>query len=180
MGSQSRINIQLPRALGDVASAGQFNRTMDALERAIPAIDPAKQLFAPGRAGAGVLQGQRFKVVSVALDYLVCNPWDGVNQDATQAVKVAKPPEIRGSETAWNGITYAGYSSDGQERTSTLDGNEETEVVVRGWIPGDEVFAERGWAGGTGVSYIGADGIEYAIEWMARSGGRMWSKKTGT
>lgn len=128
-------------------------------------------------------QVQRFRIVTVAKDWLVCRTWDGTALGETD-VYVAKDPMLRGSVTAFDTATYSGYNSTYTERTSSISGqDDETQVVVPKYLTtadtGDDnvrdIYAARNPGGGTGVYRDEAQTVE--LEWLEIRPARMWAKK---
>ncbi len=96
-------------------------------------------------------QRQRFVIKSITDDYLVCHTWDGTTEGTVDEY-VAKPPELRHSRTAWNGIAFTAYSLSLQKCTATKSSVVETWYVTPIYVVGDELTADGGISGGTGVT----------------------------
>lgn len=93
---------------------------------------------------------QRLKIVSIAGDYLICNPFKGAAPDTTSQIQVAKPFELRRSVVAWNGLTFT-YTGD-QARTATSGSDTEDQVVVPLYVAGDIILAAKNIIGGVDVT----------------------------
>lgn len=118
---------------------------------------------------------RQFKVTEVLQDYLVCLPWDGV-AEGTALTYVAKPPTLRASVTARNGITYTGVSTNGQTRTATSGSDSETQVIIPTYLLGDVLYAVRNVKGGTGVTRE-AGGADVPVVWQDLNvDGRQWAE----
>ena len=94
-----------------------------------------------------------YVIISIQEDYLTCQDTDG------DKVYIAKPPLLRKATTDGYGnnlwspprnvtnqtytITYGTYSPDAQHRTATrsVDGYEETQIIVDSYQPNDIIFA---------------------------------------
>jgi hypothetical protein len=122
-------------------------------------------------AGGGGAEIKRYRVKSVAANYLVCRTWDGAAEGGAD-VKVAKPPELRhvASEVV-EGVTIS-YTY--QSRANNLDGQRlagaagfatQTEIVIPVWRVNSEIWAMKP-AGGTGVTEAAWLDLNVA--------GRMW------
>ncbi len=122
----------------------------------------------------GAQASRRFRVKSVAGDWLVCRTWNGEKEGDTD-VLVAKSFLLRRSRwdgVLHNGVTYT-YTSD-VERTATNGTATETQVVVPAYVVGDEVWATRNCLGGTGVWTP----EEEQLVWLDDNrDGRAWAKK---
>lgn len=108
----------------------------------------------------------RFRIFSVAGDYIVCTRvFDSAL--ATQTTAVAKPPILRNSVTSLSGVTYTYDFVD--SRTADNGSSTEEQVIVTPYITGLDIVAIR-VRGGTGVAN--------APVWMDLNvDGRMWAKE---
>lgn len=119
---------------------------------------------------SGAQESRRFRVKSIAGDYLVCRTWNGEKEGDTD-VKVAKRWRLR--RTPFDGLTDAAgrsyaYTSD-VERVVTQGGLTETQVVVPAYEVDEEIEARSAPTGGTGVTD--------APKWLEHGEGRAWAKK---
>lgn len=128
---------------------------------------------------AGVGAGRRMRVKAVYADYLKCRRWDGQAEGPTD-IYVAKPFTLR--VTGWDGatrdgITYSGYTTDGQQRYATDGQTSETQLLTPPYVaaggswPGDEITAIPAHTGlldpaGQPITLIdaGNDGRQFAWE----------------
>jgi hypothetical protein len=130
-----------------------------------------------GGKGAAPVGAQRFRVKSVASDYLTCHFWDGTTE-AGSDVKIAKPPELRHSLASQtiNGVavTYDTFAISGGVCTRTAHpagAADQLEMVlpvyqIAGAGADAEIWADQP-AGGTGVAA--------AADWMdTNRDGRAW------
>lgn len=117
-------------------------------------------------AGVGV-RVQRFQLVSVGTDHLVCRLLDGATV-GTEDVLVAKPYLLRASITARGGLTYS-YSSS-TARTADDGSSTEDQVVTPAYVAGDEIIATL-VRGGTGVTVAGVP-----LLWREINEGRAWAQ----
>jgi len=116
---------------------------------------------------------RRFKIASVAGNYLVCNPYavDGT-VITSQSINIARPYELQTSLAAWNGLTFS--YTDNQSRSATDGTNTEPQVIVPAYVVGDQIMAECMPHGGTGVT----DSSGKKVNWMdSNRGGRAWAKQ---
>ncbi len=149
----------------DKLTAKRWNEPVDAVNQLLRGSGGGRQV-SPAKAARPTVQ--RFRVVSVGLDVLVCNTWDGTTSGA-EAVDVALPYLLR--RTPFDGGTRDGVSyvyTSNTERSATDGINNETQIITPAFVAGDEVWADAAWAilGGTGV-----DGTE----WLARNDTRAWA-----
>lgn len=112
---------------------------------------------------------RRLVVAAIAPDYLTCYAFDGLTT-GDAPLYVARPPRLRGSEAArtfaGGTVSYSGVNATGTARTATLpDDSTESQVIVPEYVVGDELFAVRNLAGGTGVTRT-AGGASHAVEWL--------------
>lgn len=116
--------------------------------------------------GAGV-RVQRFQLVSVATDHLVCRLLDGATV-GTANVLVAKPYLLRASIAARGGLTYTYTSS--TERTADDGSGTEDQIVTPAYVAGDEIVATL-VRGGTGVTVASVP-----VLWLELNQGRAWAQ----
>ena len=155
---------------GDPLTKGSLNRTVDTLNTLIDGVAGVNQVRAGPERGS---RTARYQVVSVAGDYIVGRRLDMDSTVYTVLVAIAKPYLLRNSITARAGITYTYAGID--ERTADDGATTEDQVVVPSWAVDDEILAEAGVTGGTGV-VLGTVPDDYALLWIARSDGRAWAK----
>jgi len=119
---------------------------------------------------------RQFKIRTIAVDYLECVPWDGVTE-GENLTYIAKPPTLRGSVAARDGVTYSGvHAQNGLTRTATLGAATENQIVVPNYLVGDVVMGARNVKGGVGVSRTVA-GKQVALLWVDLNvDGRQWAK----
>lgn len=129
---------------GEPLAASKLNESVDALGLIIQYLGSA-----PLPKGASVAVIATFEVVSVAGDYVTAKRVMG-SQTANVATNVAKPRSIRNSVTARGSATYSYTGTD--ERTATVGGDTEDQVVVPAFTVGDQFLAVRVPSGGTGVT----------------------------
>lgn len=91
---------------------------------------------------------QQFKILEIADDYLVCNPYDGETQLAEE-ILVARPYLLRMSLASWNGLTFTYV--DEQSRVATLGAETEDQTIVPQYVVGDIIYGLQGIFGGTAV-----------------------------
>jgi hypothetical protein len=136
---------------GDRLSAGKHNRLVDLASRDTQGagnfVDSTGSR-SRNRSGIGGLP-IRMRVKAVKKNFLECKEYDGENE-GTETIKVAKPYTLRGSLTSYDGVTFSGYSTDGQSRTATIGATTESQVINPKWIVDCEIKA-IGVIGGTGV-----------------------------
>lgn len=170
----------LEKTQGIIPSAQQHNQAVRALERMAGGVQPGQQVFGDGANLIFVRKG-RFVVVEIFGDYISANPINEGNEINTdQLIYIAKPYLIRNSITSRNGKTYSTFSNASGLQQRANDTDSETQVVIPTYVTGDQVYAETGIIGGTGVTYEVA-GVSYRVIWQdATEGGRAWSKKNGT
>ena len=163
------------------APAAKFRRgqpaTAEALNGALAPLNALLQGTAPGstaaRGTAIGLRVARFQIASNAGDYLTAYRVLADDTLATEVTYLAKPPQLRNSVAALGSATYTYSATD--TRTATVGGDTESQVVVPAWTIGEEIRAEAGILGGTGVTVTLA-GIATALQWEARTAGRAWAK----
>lgn len=114
----------------------------------------------------------RYRVKVVHPDYIQCVSWDGTTEGA--AVNIAKPYLFRGSLASHDGKTFSDYTSDGQRKLATQGGTVETWEITERWVLNDEIYAEKGPIGGTGVSVSGSP----LTLLDTNKDGRNWAKLT--
>lgn len=94
-----------------------------------------------------------FRFVSSQSDYITCTAWDGSTTGET--TYIAKPHKLRGSITAatidGESVTYGSFNADYTQRTATVSGQSEKQVVVPYYLTNDIVFAAE-VDGGTAVN----------------------------
>ena len=103
----------------------------------------------------------------------------GLNYDLTAGATtyIAKPYTHRPSVTVRGGHTYA-YTTD-FERTDTLAGNAETQVLSLGYEAGDLIFAVR-LNRQNGLTYNPGTGVLNVMWQQINVDGRSWAQKFGT
>jgi len=152
-----------------------MNRAARAINRLRGGVAPPRQLFDTRPKGAVIIA--LFKVVSVQADYLVCNPYDGI-EAGTDAAYVALPYLLRRSPfdgTMRAGITYT-YTSNIQ-RTASDGSDTETQVIVPSYEVGDLIFAVQGVTRGTAAESTDAANITKPLDWLdLNTDGRAWAK----
>ncbi len=154
---------------GEPLDHRKLNQVIAQVEALTKGVRPPRQIR-PSTNDVAPLVMQQFQIESILGDYLVCNPWDGIEADPAQYI-IAKPPELRRSRTSWNSITFS-YTSD-QARTATSGSDTEDQVVVPLYVVGDIVYAVKGIIGGTGVELD--DGT--AVDWLdTNKAARAWAK----
>ena len=116
---------------------------------------------------ASVPHFARFVVSSVAGDYIACYRIDGDGNQATATINIAKPWDLWNSITARGSATYSNTGTD--ERTATVGGDTEDQVIVPAYVAGDYIIAMTAPSGGTGVS-----GAELWVD--MNLGARAWAK----
>lgn len=147
--------------------ARQLNELVDPVREALRGVPLPRQV--KPTTGTTVVAVRRFVIRSILPEYLVCRPWDGVEEGASD-VLVARPFRLRGTETTRtfaNGtVTYDGYDATGTERTATLpDASTEDQVIVPEYVVGDEIVGSRNIVGGTGVTRT-FQGRTLPIDWL--------------
>jgi len=155
-----------------------LNETNRAVEAITRGVRPPKQIGLDADGPITIRAGDvaRFRLVSVAGDYLVCEPFDGT-EPTGPTVFVAKNYILRRNPfdgKSRNGITY-NYTSDVSRTASSL-GDTEDQVVVDPYVAGDEIWATYAPTGGTGVQ-----AGDETVEWLDDNrDGRAWAHEYGT
>ncbi len=158
-----------PWTAGEPLDHRKLNQSVKALQALTKGVRPPSQIV-PKAGEAAVVSIQQFKIESIAGDYLVCNPWNGIEATASQFL-IAKPPELRRSRVSWNGLTFT-YVDD-QSRVADDGSETEDQVVVPLYVVGDVIYGLKGITGGTGVEL--EDGS--AVDWLDQNvAGRAWAK----
>lgn len=139
-----------------------------------------------GVTGTSGARLQRFKVTNtlpciegpecvVGGDYVVARAWDGTTLGA-EDINLAKPYDLR--RTPFDGktighVTYEYLSNTLRTALNTgqIPFREETQVLVPRLLVGEEIVAQRGILGGTGVV---VDGEE--LVWEMQSTPRAWTE----
>lgn len=134
-------------ARGDKLNAPALNEQVDKVNRLVE--HPlCKQVFA---VGTGRIR--RFEVSSETDDYLVCTE-AGDTSSAPTYIRVAKPYMLQ--RTPFDGKTRDGisYVYDSESERTAIDEayEEEDQVIVPSYVPGDYVLAAFSPSGGTGVA----------------------------
>lgn len=129
-------------------SAAHVNLVGEHINRQITGFDAPFQRIDPGD-DPSQLSLQRFKIVSVEGDYLVCVTFNGVTAGTTN-INVAKPLELRTSFTEANGVTYV--YTDSSTRTASVSGeDDETQVIIPAYVVDGQIWAVKNPGGGTGA-----------------------------
>lgn len=159
-----------PWAPGEPLDHRKLNQVIKYVQGMVKGARPPRQVY-PDASERLVVSLQQFKIESIAADYLVCNPWNGIEATASQFI-IAKPPELRRSRVSWNGLTFT-YTND-QARTASNGSDTEDQVVVPLYVVGDVIYGLKGITGGTGVEL--EDGT--AVEWLDQNvAGRAWAQE---
>lgn len=153
-------------ARGEELVRERMNEPVRALNTLLSGIAPPRQIE---ETSSRSTRSARFQIVSNAGDYLVCNRMVADDVVATTDVQVAKPYLLRNSLESRAGITYTYTGTDA--RTADDGATTESQVVVPAWEVGDEIIADAGIIGGTGVLVD-----DVALLWLAREHGRAWAK----
>lgn len=124
-----------------------------------------------GLAGVG-LQLLRAEVVQVFGDYLEVALLGGADGQtaSSQTFAAARGWKTRNSVTARGTATYAYTDTD--ERTATVGAETEEQVLVPGFLPGDQVFVLGTVGNGTGVT----DAAGAPVLWLVLSDGEAWAE----
>lgn len=158
---------------GEPLDHKKLNQVIDLVAAMVRGCKAPQQIY-PDQSTTAAVQVQQFKIVSIAGDYVVCNPYNGLQANTDSSILVAKPPELRTSRASWNGITYA-YSGN-QTRVATSGSDTENQVVVPSYVVGDVIFGIKNIIGGTGVK-LNDDPIDWLDQNVA---GRAWAKEDET
>lgn len=97
----------------------------------------------PGRRAEAGAELRRFRLKSVAGNYLVCRSWDGTTEGADDEY-IAKPFKLRTNVTTeiLDGITFTySYNANNVQRTATSTDITEVQVITPRYIVNDEIFA---------------------------------------
>jgi len=146
---------------GDPIPARALNQTNRAVERLVGGVAPPRQVESPSARP----RTARFQLQSISADHLVCKTYDGTTVGDTN-INVAKPPQLRESNTAHDGHTFDTFVG-GVQRTAD---STEVQVIVPNYVALDEIYAIRDLRGGTGVTD--------APEWLDLNvDARAWAKQ---
>ncbi len=157
----------------DPISAREHNQLVDAFNRQFIGVELPRQLSNLGDdEGSGVRQ--RFKIFTIAGDYLVCSPWDGFT-DSDERINVARPYLLRTSLESHNSVTFV-FTDDVTRTASATGEDDETQVIVPAYVIDDEIWATRDFIGGTGA----ISDTDEEIEWLDDNrDARAWAKQAG-
>lgn len=135
---------------GEPLDHRKLNQVVDQVNALVKGARPPQQVFpSPGDIPPVVMQ--RLQIVSIAGDYLICNPFKGASADTTSQIQVAKPFELRRSVVAWNGLTFT-YTDDQNRTAVNASSEEEDQVIVPLYVAGDIILAANNIVGGAGVA----------------------------
>lgn len=118
---------------------------------------------------AGVSQ---YRIKSVQGDYCTCRTWNGTTEGGSD-VYIAKPYKLRTSITGAtiDGVSVSYSYASSVERTATISGSGENQVVVPRYLANDLIFAAS--SDHTSVSVSGTELTLIDIN----ADGRAWAKK---
>lgn len=158
---------------GERLSAKKLNELVDVSNRIIRDGGYYPQQVIPTAGSKKKSITKQYKIASIEGDYLVCNPFNGV-ETGLESIKVAKPPLLRTSLASRDELTFS--YSDNQTRVADDGSNTETQVVVPSYVVGDVIYAKNNIVGGTGVSVV-VNGAVTPIEWIIDGDSRAWAKQ---
>jgi hypothetical protein len=169
-----------PVSMGQGISAAEHNAILDALNRRNTGVAKASQVSNLGDTADGI-SFRRFKIETIAGDYLVCLAWDGTTTSTLtigetefeERVSIARPPLLRTSLLEHNDVTFV-YTDDTTRTASATGETDETQVIVPAYVVDDEIYAMRDPTGGTGV----IDDGDGSVEWIDLNlDARAWAKQ---
>ncbi len=153
---------------GEQILARRGNETIDAVNTLLRGANGARGASPiSARAGATL---QRFRVVNMnTADVVTCHTWDGTTE-GVQLINIALPYLLR--RTPFDGQTRDGVSytyTSNVERSASDGVDNETQVIVPGYVDNDEI-----WATGTNV-IIGGVGVAGVVWLDLNLDGRAWA-----
>ena len=174
---------------GEPATAAKLNQTVDTLNGML-AIAPPRQVRRKRGGGSGN-PPQRFWVMSLEQNYLICRTWDGTTDQngdpvlGREDIPVALPfllsrtpfdydEESEDDPIVRDGYTYVYDTHDRRLAISAETEESHVELITPRYVEGDEIYATRDVIGGTGVSVGGEE-----VKWIDDNrDGRSWRPET--
>jgi len=164
-------------SVGEPLTARRLNEPVKVIRQLIRGVEPARQLKSSSRSTS--VDVRQFRIKSIDLDFMICREWNGTAEGDADFI-IAKPPLLRASVTERTfGVltaTYSAVNSTGTQRTATVGGDSETQVVIPSYEVDDVVYAIRNVKGGTGATREEL-GNDIAVDWLELNQGRAWATK---
>ncbi|MEE8306555.1 MAG: hypothetical protein V3R81_04775 [Gammaproteobacteria bacterium] len=166
---------------GGAIRAPEWNQFVDAFNNQSTGVNNPRQLDGNSDANSTLTTIARFEIETIAGDYLICLPFDGLSTatetvdgvDVATRVNVARPELLRTSLDSHNSVTFV-YTDDTTRTASAPAETDETQVIVPAYVVGDKIYAMNNIDGDTGV----ITDADSSVEWIdINVDARAWAKE---